>query len=53
MIKNLQFALKNSSGYIQNLSFVHEKKRASNFVLESLSFFFTRNRRMDIIDIRK
>ena len=44
----MQFAIlhSNRSVYIQNLGFVFEKKWASNFVLESLLFFFKTYRRI-------
>ena len=46
MAENLQFALEFQCIYIQIIHFLQEKKIASNFVLESMLFFFKRYRRM-------
>ena len=46
MVENLQFALEFQCIYIQIIHFLQEKKIASNFVLESMLFFFKRYRRM-------
>ena len=46
MAENLQFALEFQCIFIQIIHFLQEKKIASNFVLESMLFFFKRYRRM-------